>query len=79
MWWFRARCKVTGILSPPGDIDKAQLQGDLERFAGDYGVELRIEDAGGNAVRVHMEGASINGAKNSGGSCKPVPFRALFR
>eukprot|EP00438_Fugacium_kawagutii_P020519 Skav212696 [mRNA] locus=scaffold1930:307068:316137:+ [translate_table: standard] len=49
--------QVSGILAPPAAVDKASLQNDLERFAADYGVELRMEDAGGNNVRVHMEGS----------------------
>ncbi|CAJ1328185.1 unnamed protein product [Effrenium voratum] len=38
--------QVSGILAPPQPIDKAALQGDLERFAADYSVELRLEAPG---------------------------------
>lgn len=49
--------QVSGILAPPAAVDKTSMQSDLERFAADYGIELRMEDAGGNNVRVHMEGS----------------------
>jgi len=49
--------QVSGILAPSVAVDKATLQGDLEGFAADYAIELRMEDAGGNSVRVHMEGS----------------------
>eukprot|EP00435_Cladocopium_sp_Y103_P064364 s905_g26.t1 len=49
--------QVSGILAPPTAVDKTSMQSDLERFAADYGIELRMEDAGGNSVRVHMEGS----------------------
>lgn len=49
--------QVSGILAPPAAVDKTSMQSDLERFAADYGIELRMEDAGGNNVRIHMEGS----------------------
>eukprot|EP00913_Durusdinium_trenchii_P018658 g17533.t1 len=57
--------QVSGILAPPAAVDKTSLQNDLERFAADYGIELRMEDAGGNNVRVHMEGSqsAVKGSK----------------
>ncbi|CAK9080831.1 Uncharacterized protein SCF082_LOCUS38509, partial [Durusdinium trenchii] len=35
--------QVSGILAPPAAVDKTSLQNDLERFAADYGIELRME------------------------------------
>ncbi|CAE7403495.1 unnamed protein product [Symbiodinium natans] len=49
--------QVAGILAPPAPVDKTSLQADLERFSGDWGIELRMEESGGNNIRIILEGA----------------------
>ncbi|OLQ00830.1 hypothetical protein AK812_SmicGene16471 [Symbiodinium microadriaticum] len=49
--------QVSGILAPPAPVDKTSLEADLERFSADWGVVLRVEEAGGNSMRILLEGA----------------------
>eukprot|EP00930_Biecheleria_cincta_P095251 TRINITY_DN87230_c0_g1_i1.p1 TRINITY_DN87230_c0_g1~~TRINITY_DN87230_c0_g1_i1.p1 ORF type:complete len:1483 (-),score=502.31 TRINITY_DN87230_c0_g1_i1:37-4455(-) len=47
---------MSGILAPQAALDKSSLQADLERFAADYDVKMRLEDADSINVRVIMDG-----------------------
>lgn len=51
------RVSLSGILAPQAALDKSGLQADLEHFAADWGVEVRLEDADSVNVRVILDGS----------------------